>query len=130
MSRRNNSRRHSVYQVEKAGSGASTLDRRTKAARAIAHTKAAIASDRGFGSWDQVPRLLQALIERAAYKDYQCRLIENLDPDALTPTLKADYFKWAESLRRVALDIGLTRLARTVNELDLVRRQIETEGEE
>lgn len=115
MSRRNNSRCHGVYQVEQAGRGLSTLDRRTWQARFLRDTKAAIAQDKGFSSWSEVPRLLGLLIERACYKALMCQMIEGLDPEQLTPTLREDYHKFSAGLLRYAAQIGTDRLARDVS---------------
>ena len=127
--RRNNARKHGAYQVEAALKGVTTLDKRSRAFRAIAETKMKIAQDRGFATWDQVPRLLQGLINRAAHKDHQCLIFENMPSDQVSGKLLEHYFKWSESFRLLARDIGISRIARDISDLDMLRRQIE-DGEE
>ena len=83
MSRRNNSRKHGVYQVEKASRGAAVLDKRTWQARFLRDLKEAVAQDLGFSSSADMPRLKAALIERACYKVLMCMMIEGHDPATL-----------------------------------------------
>ena len=114
MSRRNNSRRHGVYQVEKASRGAAVLDKRTWQARFLRDLKEAVAQDLGFSSSADMPRLKSALVERACFKVLMCMMIEAQDPATLTPTMREDFHKFSAGLLRYLVLLGLDRVPRDI----------------
>ena len=114
MSRRNNSSRHGVYQVERASTGAAVLDKRTWEARFLRDTRAAIASDRGYATWGEVPRLTQLAIDRICYKALMLEMIEARDPATFTPTMREDYHKFSAGLLRYLVLLGLDRVPKDI----------------
>ena len=109
-----NARRHGVYSLEALERTGGHLDGRSLAARHIKSTLAALASDRGYPSFADVPRALQMIFLRAAHKDLRCTLIESIPVEEQAATMREDYLKWASSLREDVKLIGTDRLARQV----------------
>ena len=128
--RRNNSKKHGIYAIEKAGRGSAVLENRSPEARIIRDLKRGIAQDLGFSAWGQMPRIKAILVERFCYKVLMLEMIEGMDPKKLTATLREDYFKFSSGLLRYAALIGVERLAKDVTpSLSQIRDAYTVEGE-
>lgn len=126
-----NSITHRAYSLNRTRLGVGRpLDGRSREARYIRDTVQAVAADRGYASFAALPVLLQDVILGAVFIAYQCRILESIPPEKRTARQTKDYQTWYALTLKASQIIGTDRVARDVTDLEKVRRQLESEGEE